>query len=191
MLAVIQSLNGAKASRVKSQVIAGTVDLSSECQPITLAVVTQNSRFDGNEPSQMKALEGLVLGRDLPAHRESRNLGCHLRHSPSGRRSPGAVVTRSNGHCGLHFAKRASAVVFYTKPTSRGRRGTFVSTRFASISLSRRRIYSADFVAGLIDCRDRHGNGCGANQDAPGVDGITIEQIVVSDHSSALSSARS
>jgi hypothetical protein len=43
------------------------VDLSSECQPITLAVVTQNSRFDGNEPSLTKALEGLVLGRDLPA----------------------------------------------------------------------------------------------------------------------------
>ena len=43
------------------------MDLSCECQPITLAVVTQNSRFDGNEPSETKALEGLVLGRDLPA----------------------------------------------------------------------------------------------------------------------------
>ena len=67
MLAVIQSLREQECRALNSQVIAGTVDLSSECQPTTLAVVTQNSRFGGNEPSQTKALEGLVLGRDLPA----------------------------------------------------------------------------------------------------------------------------
>ena len=90
--------------RVKSQVNGGLLDFSSDCQATTLAIVTQNSRFDGNEPSQTKALEGFVLGRDLSAVTANRAF------SPSGRYQFKRALR-------LHFAKRASGVVFYAKPT--------------------------------------------------------------------------
>ena len=107
------------------------MDLSSECQPITLAVVTQNSRFDGNEPSQTKALEGMVVGKDSPTGTANGTISAvtlgilrvadvHPERSLPVQTGIADFISQS-GLLGWSF----------TQSHFRGSSGTFVSTRFA------------------------------------------------------------